>query len=94
VPNVPYYKGETIAQLEHGRTGSRSGLTWVPVAGDFTTSGTPVATSTSDDTSTGPKILSNDGNQVYVYDQPMGGPHGNPKLPSSINVLYADGHVQ
>jgi prepilin-type N-terminal cleavage/methylation domain-containing protein/prepilin-type processing-associated H-X9-DG protein len=82
--NPAYFKGDTIAQLENGRTGSRSGLSWVPVAGDLTVSG-----------ANNSPILTNDDNLVYVYDQPSGGPHGgNPQLPISIQILYADGHVQ
>ena len=89
--NFVYFKGETIAQLEASRTGKRGGLSWVPVAGDLTVSAPPAA-QTSDDSG----LLTNDAavNPIYVYDQPLGGPHGNSKVPSSIQILYADGHVQ
>jgi prepilin-type N-terminal cleavage/methylation domain-containing protein len=89
VTKVSYYHPDTFAQIEHGRTGMRSGLSWVPMAGDFPLLGTPAQN--TDDAST---YLTDDTNQTYVYDMPLGGPHGNPQMPSSILVLYADGHVQ
>jgi prepilin-type N-terminal cleavage/methylation domain-containing protein/prepilin-type processing-associated H-X9-DG protein len=88
VTNASFYQGETIAQLENGRTGSRSGLTWVPVAGDLTVANPGTSTVQVIDPTT------NDTNQVYVYDQTVGGPHGDPITPFSIQILYADGHVQ
>jgi prepilin-type N-terminal cleavage/methylation domain-containing protein len=78
-PVTSSWQGETVAQLEASRTGLRNGLSWIPVAGDLTV-GDPNSTPTiSDD---------------YVYDLPLGGPHGSPQMPSSILILYADGHVQ
>jgi prepilin-type N-terminal cleavage/methylation domain-containing protein len=73
------YVGDTTTQLEASRVGLRSGLMWIPVAGDFTFGNVNTDPSFSAD---------------YVFDMPTGGPHGNPQMPSSILVLYADGHVQ
>jgi len=88
-PVVSFYKGDTIAQLEmRTKTGRRGGTSWIPVAGDLTTSAAPPPN--ADDAAN----FTNDAAEIYIYDQPQGGPHGEPKLPSSILVLYADGHVQ
>jgi prepilin-type N-terminal cleavage/methylation domain-containing protein len=78
-PAQASWSGDTIAQLEASRAGVRSGLTWIPVGGDFTVGDASAPPSFSED---------------YVFDQPVGGPHGSPQLPSSILILYADGHVQ
>jgi prepilin-type N-terminal cleavage/methylation domain-containing protein len=78
-PVTSTWVGETIPQLEASRIGLRSGLVWIPVAGDLP-SANPNATP--------------DFSTDYVYDEPLGGPHGNPTLPASILILYADGHVQ
>jgi prepilin-type N-terminal cleavage/methylation domain-containing protein len=78
-PAKASWSGDTIAQLEASRAGVRSGLSWIPVAGDFTVGDSSSTPSFSD---------------TYEYDQPLGGPHGSPQLPSSILILYADGHVQ
>lgn len=83
-----FFQGDTIAQLEASRTGSRAGLTWVPVAGDLTVGNPGTSTLAAVDP------LTNDTNQVYLYDIPVGGPHGDPSMPYSIQILYADGHVQ
>ena len=71
--------GDTTPQLEATRIGKRSGLAWIPVAGDLTVGN---SSSTPD--------FSGD----YESDAPVGGPHGNPQMPYSIVILYADGHVQ
>lgn len=73
------WMGETIAQLQASRTGQRSGLSWIPTVGDFVVVD-PNASPTFSET--------------YTEDQPLGGPHGSPQLPSSLSILYADGHVQ
>ena len=73
------WKGDTIPQLEASRAGVRSGLPWIPVAGDFTVAS---PSSTPD--------FSGD----YTADAPVGGPHGSPQMAFSIILLYADGHVQ
>jgi len=71
--------GDTVAQLETTRTGLRNGLSWIPVVGDMTVANPNASPDFSGDVRT---------------DAPLGGPHGNPQLPSSILVLYADGHIQ
>jgi prepilin-type N-terminal cleavage/methylation domain-containing protein len=78
-PVTSTYIGDTVPQLEHGKTGRRSGLSWIPAVGDFTV-GDPTSTPVFSDS--------------YGNDQPIGGPHGNPTMPYSILILYADGHVQ
>jgi prepilin-type N-terminal cleavage/methylation domain-containing protein len=78
-PPKATWVGDTVAQLQVTRTGQRSGLSWIPTVGDFAVS----------DPSASPAFSEN-----YVYEQPLGGPHGSPHLPSSILILYADGHVQ
>jgi len=78
-PATSIWYGDTVRQLEASRTGSRSGLSWVPAVGDFTVGDPSVTPDFSGD---------------YIYDQPVGGPHGNPQSPYSILILYADGHVQ
>jgi prepilin-type N-terminal cleavage/methylation domain-containing protein len=78
-PAKANWVGDTVAQLETSRTGQRSGLTWIPAAGDFAVS-SPTASPVFTD--------------EYVYEQPLGGPHGSPQSASSILILYADGHVQ
>jgi prepilin-type N-terminal cleavage/methylation domain-containing protein len=84
VPGPPasaQYIGDTAVQLEASRTGSRSGLMWIPTVGDFAVSNPNNSPAFStDDTAT--------------FDEPIGGPHGNPAVQSSILILYADGHVQ
>ena len=80
VPGPPVkavWRGESIVELEASRTAQRSGLTWIPMLGDFTVSNTTPTFSDS-----------------YVYDEPIGGPHGTPQHSSSLLILYADGHVQ
>jgi prepilin-type N-terminal cleavage/methylation domain-containing protein len=82
VPGPPassQWIGETVTQLEASRTGARSGLMWIPAVGDFAVSNPSNSPTFSTD---------------YVFDEPVGGPHGNPMLASSILILYADGHVQ
>jgi prepilin-type N-terminal cleavage/methylation domain-containing protein len=78
-PAKSQWVGESFAQLAGSRTGLRSGLTWIPVAGDFAVID-PNAT---------PKFSPDD-----TVDQPAGGPHGTPAATSSLLILYADGHVQ
>jgi prepilin-type N-terminal cleavage/methylation domain-containing protein len=78
-PATSTWVGDTIRQMETGRTGGRVGLAWVPAVGDFTV-GDPSATP--------------DFSGDYINDHPLGGPHGNPSQPYSILILYADGHVQ
>ncbi len=78
-PASSVWIGDTVTQLETSRTGLRSGLSWIPVAGDLTVANpnsSPALTGTLDD------------------DLPLGGPHGNPQMASSILILYADGHVR
>jgi prepilin-type N-terminal cleavage/methylation domain-containing protein/prepilin-type processing-associated H-X9-DG protein len=84
-----YFHPDTIAQIEAGRTAQRSGMSWVPMAGDLTMASQSLQ-SNKDDSGN----LSNDASGVYIYDMPLGGPHGNPSQPNSIQILYADGHVQ
>ncbi len=78
-PVKTVWRGDSIAELQASRTGQRSGLTWIPTVGDFVVS----------DPGSSPAF-----SESYVYDEPLGGPHGSPQQPSSILVLYADGHVQ
>jgi prepilin-type N-terminal cleavage/methylation domain-containing protein/prepilin-type processing-associated H-X9-DG protein len=78
-PASAAWKGDTITQLEATRTGLRSGLPWIPLAGDFTVASPNTSPDFSGD---------------YSADQPVGGPHGSPQLGFSIIILYADGHVQ
>jgi prepilin-type N-terminal cleavage/methylation domain-containing protein len=84
-----YYHPDTIAQIEAGRTAQRSGMSWVPLVGDLTMTSQSLQ-SNQDDSG----VLTNDAGGVYTYDMPLGGPHGNSSMPSSILILYADGHVQ
>ena len=78
-PVTSSYLGDTVPQLEASRTGRRNGLSWIPTVGDFTV---------------GNPTVDPDFSGSYLYDQPQGGPHGNPLMPYSIIILYADGHVQ
>ena len=79
-PPTASYVGDTIVQLEVSRTGQRSGLMWIPMVGDLAVANPSTATTfSSDDT---------------FDNSPIGGPHGNPLVDSSIIILYADGHVQ
>lgn len=78
-PVKAQWVGETFRQLEASRTGQRSGLSWIPAVGDFAVA----------DPGASPDFAAD-----ATVDQPLGGPHGSPQLPSSILILYADGHVQ
>jgi prepilin-type N-terminal cleavage/methylation domain-containing protein len=78
-PAKAMWVGDAPAQLENSKTGRRNGLAWVPALGDLTF---------------GNPSLSPDWTGDYIDDAPTGGPHGNPSMPWSILVLYADGHVQ
>ncbi len=78
-PASTIWRGESVVELQASRTGQKSGLTWIPMVGDFTVTDTSAAPTFSDD---------------YVFEQPIGGPHGSPQQAASIMILYADGHVQ
>ena len=80
-PATAQYIGETVGQLEASRTGQRSGLMWIPAAGDLAVAAPTASPTFSSDTPS-------------TDDAPLGGPHGNPQSESSIILLYADGHVQ
>jgi prepilin-type N-terminal cleavage/methylation domain-containing protein len=98
-PLGAFWQGDTIAQIQQTRTGSRAGMTWVPLAGDLTIANPGSTMDSAIDPISGKKFTqidptANDTAQIYVYDAPAGGPHGDPGTPYSILILYADGHVQ
>lgn len=78
-PIKAQWVGETMTQLRASRTGQRSGISWIPTVGDFVVT----------DINSSPTFEEN-----ATEDHPVGGPHGNPEMTTSLLILYADGHAQ